>query len=112
MTATAAATDFPLRLAAAGRWPLRRDRVRTLQVNVGRRCDLACHHCHVDAGPKRTEAMDRHTAARVLALLARNPEIEVLDLSIDEALAMIEDGRIIDGKTIMLLQYAALKIFR
>ena len=39
-------------------------------------------------------------------------EIEVLDLSIDEALAMIEDGRIIDGKTIMLLQYAALKIFR
>ena len=39
-------------------------------------------------------------------------EIEVLELSIDEALAMIGDGRIIDAKTIMLLQYAALKIFR
>ena len=39
-------------------------------------------------------------------------EIEVMELSIDEALAMIEDGGIIDGKTIMLLQYAALKIFR
>ena len=39
-------------------------------------------------------------------------EIEVLELSIDEALAMIGDGRIVDAKTIMLLQYAALNIFR
>ena len=39
-------------------------------------------------------------------------DIEVLELSIDEALAMIADGRIIDAKTIMLLQYAALNIFR
>src|SRR5262249_50782835 len=39
-------------------------------------------------------------------------EIEVLECSIDEALAMISDGRIIDAKTIMLLQYAALQIFR
>ena len=38
-------------------------------------------------------------------------EIEVLELSIDEALAMIPDGRIVDAKTIMLLQHAALKIF-
>ena len=39
-------------------------------------------------------------------------DIEVLELSIDEALAMIADGRIVDAKTIMLLQYAALNIFR
>jgi nudix-type nucleoside diphosphatase (YffH/AdpP family) len=39
-------------------------------------------------------------------------DIEVLELPIDEALAMIADGRIMDAKTIMLLQYAALKIFR
>ena len=38
-------------------------------------------------------------------------DIEVLELSIDEALAMIADGRIMDAKTIMLLQHAALKIF-
>jgi nudix-type nucleoside diphosphatase (YffH/AdpP family) len=38
-------------------------------------------------------------------------DIEVLELSIDEALAMIADGRIVDAKTIMLLQYAALRIF-
>ena len=39
-------------------------------------------------------------------------DIEVLELAIDEALAMIADGRIVDAKTIMLLQYAALNIFR
>ncbi|WP_316232577.1 NUDIX domain-containing protein [Bradyrhizobium sp. SZCCHNPS2010] len=38
-------------------------------------------------------------------------EIEVLQLSIEDALAMISDGRIVDAKTIMLLQHAALKIF-
>jgi nudix-type nucleoside diphosphatase (YffH/AdpP family) len=39
-------------------------------------------------------------------------DIEVLELPIDQALAMIDDGRIVDAKTIMLLQHAALKIFR
>jgi nudix-type nucleoside diphosphatase (YffH/AdpP family) len=39
-------------------------------------------------------------------------DIETLEVSIDEALAMISDGRIIDGKTIMLIQHAALAIFR
>jgi nudix-type nucleoside diphosphatase (YffH/AdpP family) len=39
-------------------------------------------------------------------------DIEVLELAIDDALAMIADGRIVDAKTIMLLQYAALHIFR
>jgi nudix-type nucleoside diphosphatase (YffH/AdpP family) len=39
-------------------------------------------------------------------------DIEVLELPFDEALAMIGDGRIVDAKTIMLVQYAALKIFR
>ena len=39
-------------------------------------------------------------------------EIEVLEIAFDEALAMIDDGRIVDAKTIMLLQYAALNIFK
>ena len=39
-------------------------------------------------------------------------DIEVLELPIEQALAMIADGRIVDAKTIMLLQYAALNIFR
>ncbi len=45
-------------------------------------------------------------------LASEGEDIEVLELSIDEALAMIKDGRIVDAKTIMLLQYAALHVFR
>jgi nudix-type nucleoside diphosphatase (YffH/AdpP family) len=45
-------------------------------------------------------------------LASEGEDIEVLELPIDAALAMIQDGRIVDGKTIMLLQYAALHIFR
>ena len=45
-------------------------------------------------------------------LASEGEEIEVLELPIDQALAMIADGRIADAKTIMLLQYAALNIFR
>jgi radical SAM/Cys-rich protein len=60
---------------------LRRAAVHTLQVNVGRRCDLACHHCHVESGPKRTETMDARAAARVLELLAGSPDVATLDLT-------------------------------
>ena len=45
-------------------------------------------------------------------LASEGEDIEVLELSIDEALAMVSDGRIVDAKTIMLLQYAALHVFR
>jgi nudix-type nucleoside diphosphatase (YffH/AdpP family) len=45
-------------------------------------------------------------------LASEGEDIEVLELAIDQALAMIGDGRIADAKTIMLLQYAALNIFR
>ena len=45
-------------------------------------------------------------------LASEGEDIEVLELPIDQALAMIGDGRIVDAKTIMLLQYAALNIFR
>ena len=45
-------------------------------------------------------------------LAEEGEDIEVLEPSIDEALAMIADGRIVDAKTIMLLQYAALHIFK
>lgn len=61
--------------------PLRRRAVDTLQVNVGKRCNQACHHCHVDAGPKRTEQMGAATAERLLELLARSPGVHTLDLT-------------------------------
>jgi radical SAM/Cys-rich protein len=68
-------------LAERGLSPLRRAQVTTLQVNVGWRCDLACHHCHVEAGPGRSETMDARTAKRVLGLLAASPAVDVLDLT-------------------------------
>ena len=50
-------TDFP---------PLSRARLETLQVNLGYVCNQTCLHCHVNAGPTRTEAMTRETAAQVM----------------------------------------------
>jgi len=73
--------QFHATLDERGLGPLRRAPVARLQVNVGRRCDLACHHCHVEAGPNRTEMMDARTAERVLELLARSPGVESLDLT-------------------------------
>jgi radical SAM/Cys-rich protein len=73
--------SFATHLAARVGGPLRRGPVTTVQLNVGKRCNQACHHCHVDAGPKRTEAIDRRVAERVLDLLAKNPLVEVLDVT-------------------------------
>jgi len=55
--------------------------VDTLQVNVTRLCNQACHHCHVDASPIRTEQMSRATVDRCLEILARNPGITKLDIT-------------------------------
>ena len=74
-------SSFDKYLARAGCSPLRRSRVRTLQLNIGKRCNLACHHCHVESGPKRTEAMDLRGAQRVLELLAASPDVETLDIT-------------------------------
>jgi radical SAM/Cys-rich protein len=60
--------------------PLRRDHLDTLQVNLGYRCNQACLHCHVDAGPKRTEQMPADGVDDVLRFLeARN--VPVLDVT-------------------------------
>jgi radical SAM/Cys-rich protein len=45
---------------------LTRDRTTALQVNVGLKCDLACRHCHLEAGPGRDEMMDRATMDAVI----------------------------------------------
>lgn len=60
---------------------LERGTVTTLQVNVGKLCNQACHHCHVEAGPKRTEIMPRNVAQRVIELLERNPSVQTVDFT-------------------------------
>lgn len=73
--------SFERTLRQQGALPLVRERVRTLQINVGKLCNMACHHCHVEAGPKRTEIMEREVAERLVQLLARSPDIEVVDFT-------------------------------
>ena len=73
--------SFAATLARHGLAPLARGRVETLQVNVGKLCNQACHHCHVDAGPKRTEIMTEATARRVVDVLAASPTAATVDIT-------------------------------
>lgn len=58
-----ARTDFPA---------IERTRFDTLQLNLGYLCNLSCIHCHVNAGPRRTELMDRNTMELALAAAERH----------------------------------------
>lgn len=73
--------SFEGRLESAGYSGLRRDRLETIQINLGRYCNQACLHCHVEAGPLRTERMEAGTADRILDLLAQSREIRSVDLT-------------------------------
>ena len=66
-----ARTSFP---------PLRRSRLTTLQVNLGYRCNQTCVHCHVNAGPKRTEEMTARTAGEVIDFM-KVSGVATLDLT-------------------------------
>ncbi len=59
---------------------LRRDRLHTLQVNLGYRCNQSCSHCHVNAGPSRTESMDPATLELIVPVL-RARGLRCLDLT-------------------------------
>lgn len=59
---------------------IKRRRVETLQVNLGYKCNQACLHCHVNAGPTRTEMMDRETISTVIRFLEVS-EVNALDLT-------------------------------
>ena len=65
-------TDFPA---------LKRRSLDTLQLNLGYRCNQSCLHCHVNAGPKRTEEMTAETIDAVIAFLAANPGVRSIDLT-------------------------------
>ncbi len=75
------ADSFAQVLARHGLPVLRRAEVTALQVNVGKLCNQACHHCHVEAGPKRTERMLRLAADRVLELIAGNAALSLVDIT-------------------------------
>ncbi len=57
-----------------------RNRLEILQVNLGYLCNLSCTHCHVNAGPKRTELMTRSTIDQIIEFVRRE-QIKILDLT-------------------------------
>jgi MoaA/NifB/PqqE/SkfB family radical SAM enzyme len=64
-------SDFPA---------IARNKLEILQVNLGYLCNLSCTYCHVNAGPKRTELMDKTTIDQVLGFIDKH-ELHTLDLT-------------------------------
>lgn len=81
--------------------------IDTLQINVGKLCNQACLHCHVDAGPKRTEMIDRRVAERVIEVVAAHPEIRTVDITggapelSDQFRYLVEESRAL-GRHVMV----------
>jgi radical SAM/Cys-rich protein len=74
------ARSFEEAVGAEGAAPLAAAGVEVLQVNVGKRCNQACHHCHVDAGPDRREVMSDAVLDACLTVLAGSA-IPTLDIT-------------------------------
>ena len=72
--------DFDRHLERAGLHPLRATGIEVLQLNLGRVCNQTCVHCHVDAGPDRSEDMSVETAEACLRVLAAS-SIPTVDLT-------------------------------
>ncbi len=71
---------FERKLRAASLGPLISRDITTLQINVGKRCNLMCRHCHVVAGPLRKEVMTRSTLEACLDI-AREPSVTTIDIT-------------------------------
>ena len=71
---------FDEQLQRRGLAPLRATGITVFQINVGKLCNQTCRHCHVDAGPDRTERMSRETAELCIAALAKT-DIPTVDIT-------------------------------
>src|ERR671920_834865 len=80
LAATTACEPFEVPMAQAGLRPLKATGITTLQLNVGKLCNQTCRHCHVDAGPDRTEVMSKDTMDLCLHVLACT-DIPTLDIT-------------------------------
>lgn len=72
-----ALTPFQQKLAS----PLTKKGITVLQINLGKRCNLACSHCHVEAGPKRTEELSPEICQQLIEIIQKFPEIKIVDLT-------------------------------
>ncbi len=76
-----AAVDSPRPFSEALGTGLTKRTIRVLQINLGKRCNLACTHCHVEAGPKRTEAISPEVCEQLIAVIRQFPQIQTVDLT-------------------------------
>lgn len=74
-------TTFPQALTDHGLAPLAAKDIQTLQVNIGKLCNQTCSHCHVDAGPTRTENMTLDTIEHILSVVRQHPGITTIDVT-------------------------------
>ena len=77
---TTRSPPFETQLEHIGLLPLRATGITVFQINVGKLCNQTCRHCHVDAGPDRTESMARETAAQCIRALAQT-DIPTVDIT-------------------------------
>ena len=75
--AVSALTPFSQKIKA----PLTKEKITVLQINLGKRCNLACTHCHVEAGPKRKEELSPEVCEQLIEIINRFPQIETVDLT-------------------------------
>lgn len=61
--------------------PLSKSQISVLQINLGKRCNLACTHCHVEAGPKRTEELTPEVCNQLIEVIYKFPELKIVDLT-------------------------------
>ena len=61
--------------------PLPKSTITTLQINLGRRCNLSCSHCHVEAGPHRTEELSEPVTQQLIEIINRFEQIQTVDLT-------------------------------
>lgn len=72
-----APTPFSQKLTS----PLTKKPISVLQINLGKRCNLACSHCHVEASPKRTEELSPDNCQQLIELIYKYPQIQIVDLT-------------------------------
>lgn len=63
------------------RAPLSKKKITVLQINLGKKCNLSCNHCHVEASPKRTEEMSPEICQQLITIINQFPQIQTIDLT-------------------------------
>ncbi|MCY7331437.1 MAG: arsenosugar biosynthesis radical SAM protein ArsS [Pseudanabaena sp. CAN_BIN31] len=72
-----ATTQFSQKLQS----PFLKHRISVLQINLGKICNLACSHCHVEASPTRTEELTPDICEQLIEIIDRFPQIQTVDLT-------------------------------